>query len=93
MIVFNYSKKGIVSKKHICYFTEVKNDGIYLKEVVELTIRHPEAPEDAYVKKMDYEIVCKTDRVDNSERSAHIFLLDYAQRNTRNTMRDNPKST
>jgi len=85
MIVFNYSKKGIVSKKHICYFTEVKNDGIYLKEVVELTIRHPEVPEDAYVK--------KTDRVDNSERSAHIFLLDYAQRNTRNTMRDNPKST
>jgi len=87
MIVMNYMPEDIIEKKHVCYFTEVKNGEVFLKEMVELTIKHPESPDHAFIKKFDYDIISRTNLSDNSEKSAHMFLMEYAQKNCRNTIK------
>lgn len=88
MIVMNYNPEDIVDKQHICYYTKESIHGkLELREMFEYTIKHPEAPEHAFVKKIDYEILKRIPRTDNSEGSAHIHLMDYAQKICINTIK------
>lgn len=59
---FVNSEEKPVSVKHICWYaTKVQDsDGMFLQlcEVVEETYKHPDAPDDAFVKKID--VYCRT---------------------------------
>jgi hypothetical protein len=77
MIVFNEENQDIISEKHVCYFTEQDGKNICLREVIEKTLTHPSAPEDAYIQKYDVKTVCKVDR--RSFKAHSLVLLEAVQ--------------
>ena len=58
-IIFNYQPEDIVKKKHICYYTKDNGLDIELHEIIELYIKHPQAPNHSVVPRFD-SILIKT---------------------------------
>ena len=79
MIIFNEETKDIVSEKHICYYTITNGSKLILKEIVEVTLKHPQAKELAFITKTDERHIKEYDRRE-VEASASI-LLEAAQNN------------
>lgn len=87
MFVVNYSKEDIVEKKHICFYTKTGIGGdLELWEILEYSIKHPEAPEHAVVKQIENERIKSIKPNDNSNSSSYIHLMNYAQKNCMNVV-------
>jgi len=82
-IVFNEVEEDVVKEKHVCYYTiDAYNDVVRLMEVIEKTIKHPEARDLAYVQKFDTKFIKEFKRIDC--RAAGSILLEAAQNNILN---------
>ena len=86
MITMNRLPNDVVSSKYICYYVQRFNNGpvdtLMLREVRELILRHPDAPEDATIT--DIEIVDIKDVKSISKDAASLILLEAAENNVRN---------
>ena len=90
MFVINYLKEDILEKKHICFYTKQGIHGdLELWEILEYTIKHPEAPEYATIKQFENELVKSIRPNDNSNKHAYIHLMNYAQHNCIDRMYNN----
>ena len=78
-IVFNEVKEDIVGEKHICYYTVDTYNTIRLMEVIEKTIKHPEARDLAYITKFETRSIKEYKRIDAN--AAASILLEAAQNN------------
>jgi hypothetical protein len=72
--------EDFVKEEHICWQVDNSGDGnISLYEVVNRTYRHPEAPEDAFIKVI--EVVLRSTVKKNDSKAAPMFLLANAEEN------------
>jgi hypothetical protein len=82
MIIFNELSEEIVREEHICYYTNSDVfDKIELFEVIKLTLKHPSAPEHAFIQKFETKIIKEFNRYQNE--AASVILLEAAQKNVR----------
>ena len=84
-----------ISTKHIAYYTtrgmdyDSQVEWVALNEVVELTYRHPDAPDHATVRLTTTRpVLCEKDA--RSLKAAHIRLLEDAQNNSRSIVESLP---
>jgi hypothetical protein len=53
MIIMNYGPNDVISENVIGYITKQDGDGITVYEVMEMTIKHPEAPDLTVIQKFE----------------------------------------
>ena len=77
MIIINVSEE-VIKEKHICYFTQIKEcEGkIALYEVYEAFYKHPEAPEQALIQRIETRVIAAFNR--NSVKASNLILLEAA---------------
>ena len=82
MIILNELSEEIVKEEHVCFYTEAKDsfEKIRLMEVILLTLKHPTAPEHAFIQKYDIRHVDDFKRIQKS--AASTILLEAAQKNS-----------
>jgi len=75
----NNDPSNLVRSRHICYFTESKDDYISLYEVVEEFYKHPEAPTVGLVPVIVTHLIESLQRT--GRKAAALVLLEAAQNN------------
>ena len=90
MIIFNEVFDDIVAISHVSYFVKSKhkNEGeiFELHEVIEKKLKHPSAPDEAYVYKYDVIFVCEITSYNKGDVAA-LILLQAAENNAANFMK------
>jgi len=88
-IFFNYRPDEIISNKIVgfdsCVFS---HDEIHLYAFVEVTIVHPDAPNDATLTTIEKRLLKKFSAGDTAKAKSAAFLLAHAQSNMRNILED-----
>jgi len=79
MIIFNEVADDIVEEKHICFYTRIDGEKIFLMEVYEKILKHPQAKDVAIVSKIDTRTI--KDFYRTQLAAAPIVLLEAAQNN------------
>jgi len=84
MIIFNEESNDIVDERHVCFFTKEEGFTISLMEMIEKKIKHPSAPEHAFVFKYDTKLLRVYKRTEFE--AAATILLEAAQNNISNIL-------
>jgi len=93
MIIINRIPNDLVSEKHICYFTKrestLSDSTISLYEVVELKLKHPEAPEHAFIN--DFDVIKIAEEKIGTIEAGDLLLLESTQNLTKRNCDQNKK--
>lgn len=85
MVVFNYEPEDVIERIHIAYFTKpLPEYKIALYEVIEVKIKHPQAPEHATVSTIETHMIKTLNRT--SFDAGNVILIEASQNACRKDM-------